>query len=210
LTTSLYDSEVEGEPRRYDLRGARIGPDLMVMTWRDVTDRWRERQVLEEHARTDALTGLLNRSAGISRLSQIISYQPRTGTRTAVLFCDIDRFKAINDEFGHAAGDAVLQVLGERIRSTIRSNDVAARIGGDELLVVLTGVRDADDAVAVAEKIRAAAVKPIIVDGAALHTGLSIGVALLEPGESVDAVVARADAAMYAAKRGGADSTEER
>ena len=123
-----------------------------------------------------------------------------------MLFCDIDRFKGINDTFGHGAGDEVLRTLGDRVSAAIRVDDFAARIGGDEILVVLTGVSDLDAAEAVAEKIRSAAAEAIPYDGGPdLHTSLSIGVAIAHPGESSDALIERADNAMYAAKRAGRD-----
>ena len=83
------------------------------------------------------------------------SHLPRTGQQTAVLFCDIDRFKDINDTRGHAAGDEVLRVIAERTSQSVRKDDVVARIGGDELLVLLTGVHSLEEATAIAEKIRA-------------------------------------------------------
>jgi diguanylate cyclase (GGDEF)-like protein/PAS domain S-box-containing protein len=157
--------------------------------------------LLERRARTDDLTSLLNRKEAIERIDALTS---RTGQRIAVLSCDIDWFKTVNDIHGHAAGDSVLQTVAERIRGCLRSgDDLAARIGGDELLVVLHGVRDLDDAVAVAEKLRRRTAEPIHTAVGPIAVTLSIGVTLAHPSESIDALLARADAAMYQAKNGG-------
>lgn len=161
-------------------------------------------QELEHRARFDLLTGLMNRSEALRSVSRLAAHHPRTGARTAMLFCDIDRFKSINDTHGHAAGDTVLRMLGGRLGDAIRSDDFAARIGGDELLVVLAGVHSLEEAVELAEKIRLAATEPIALDsGVAIEPGLSIGVTLVEPGESTDSLIERADNAMYRAKSTG-------
>jgi diguanylate cyclase (GGDEF)-like protein len=122
-----------------------------------------------------------------------------------VLFCDIDRFKDINDERGHAAGDEVLRVVGERISSAIRRDDVAARIGGDELLVILSGVHDLDEAMSVAETIRRAVAEPILLADGRVTTSMSIGATIAGVDEIADDLIARADEAMYEAKRSGRD-----
>ena len=161
---------------------------------------------LEHQARFDLLTGLLNRHEALQTVTRLSTQRLRTGAHTAVLFCDIDRFKDVNDEYGHAAGDEVLRTLGERLSATIRADDYAARIGGDELLVVLTGVHDLDEAVTIAEKIRRAAAEPIAFEhGVRINPSLSVGVTLARVGESTDALIERADNAMYEAKRTGRD-----
>lgn len=159
---------------------------------------------LEQRARFDVLTGLMNRSEVLRTVARMSTQRLRTGELTALLFCDIDGFKEINDEHGHAAGDEVLRTLGERLACTIRADDYAARMGGDELLVVLTGLHDLDEAVGIAEKIRVAASEPIGLEhGVRITPTLSIGVTLARPGESTDRLIERADNAMYDAKRGG-------
>lgn len=158
-------------------------------------------ELIERRASTDDLTSLVNRKKAIERIDDLTR---RTGQRFAVLSCDIDWFKTVNDTHGHAAGDSVLQAVAERIRGCLRSgDDLAARIGGDELLVVLHGVRDLDDAVAVAEKLRRRTAEPIHTAAGPITVTLSIGVTLAHPSESADALLARADAAMYQAKNGG-------
>jgi diguanylate cyclase (GGDEF)-like protein/PAS domain S-box-containing protein len=159
---------------------------------------------LERRARTDELTRLLNRREVLERLEGLRGLTARTGQRLAVLFVDFDRFKAINDTHGHAAGDAVLRTTADRLRACLRSSDdLGARVGGDELMIVLRGVHGLADAVAVAEKLRQSAAEPVVVRGVPIEATVSIGVTLARPNESTDALVARADAAMYQAKQKG-------
>jgi diguanylate cyclase (GGDEF)-like protein/PAS domain S-box-containing protein len=161
-------------------------------------------QELERRARTDELTSLLNRKEVFERIEAYGGKHPRTGQAIAVLFCDMDKFKTVNDTYGHAAGDEVLRVMADRIRRCLRStDDLGARVGGDELLVVLHGVQDLQNAVTVAEKLRASAAEPISIPGGTVNTTVSIGVTLARPGEKTEALVARADDAMYRAKQTG-------
>lgn len=177
--------------------------DGIVASFRVVDSEVAAQNELEHLARFDTLTGVLNRKEILHKLSGITAGGRRPGERTAVLFCDIDRFKEINDTYGHAAGDEVLRTLAERIGATVRDEDHVARIGGDELLVILTGVHGLDDAVAVAEKIRDAASVSIGLEHGRVTSTLSIGVTLMRIGETVDDLIARADQAMYDAKSGG-------
>lgn len=173
----------------------------------DVTDQVEAEQELERRATHDELTGLANREAAFERMAALVGHEPRTGQETAVMFCDVDHFKAVNDERGHAAGDEVLRVLALRVLDCVREDDLVARIGGDELLVMLDGVHDIADAVAVAENIRAATGRPVPVPGplGPVSVTLSIGVTTVSRCEVVDAFLARADQAMYQAKLTGRD-----
>ena len=178
--------------------------DGFVATSRVVDAQVAAEQELEQSARTDELTQLLNRKEVLSRIETLGAQSRRTGHELAVLFCDLDRFKHINDTHGHAVGDEVLRSTARRLRETLRtSDDLAARVGGDELLVVLHGVQNMDNAVALAEKLRAAAMEPISTAKGPVVATLSIGVTLAHPDESTDTLVARADAAMYRAKHKG-------
>jgi hypothetical protein len=103
-----------------------------------------------------------------------------------VLFCDIDGFTTINDQYGNSAGDAVLQTIAERKNTSVPCGDIAARFGGDELLVLLYGVHELTNALGIADKIRRAAAEPVNTDGLRLTATLSLGVTLAVPGESVD------------------------
>lgn len=158
-------------------------------------------RILERRARTDELTRLLNRKEVIDRIESLNKHDGRT---IAVLWCDIDRFKVVNDTYGHAAGDTVLKALADRIRGCLRSpDDIGARIGGDEMLILLNGVRDLQEAVDVAEKLRRSATDPIPTADAPITITLSIGVTLAHPDEGTDTLIARADDAMYQAKGRG-------
>jgi len=121
-----------------------------------------------------------------------------------VLFTDLDNFKAVNDEHGHAAGDELLQEVASRLRACTRETDTVARRGGDEFLILLEGVRGSDAAASVARQILARIVQPCCVDGSVLRPAASIGLAMFprdaSDGESLENA---ADLAMYAAKRGG-------
>ncbi len=171
----------------------------------DVTERRRQEEQLARRAARDPLTGLLNRQEVTNRIDTIVRQQPRTGSRTAVLFCDLDHFKAINDQHGHAAGDDLLRGVARRIGGCLRAGDLAGRLGGDELLVVLEGVQGLDNAVQIAEKIRKAVAEPIPTVAGPLAITTTIGVAVAQGGESVGALIARADGAMYAGKGRGRD-----
>ncbi|KEF41992.1 MAG: hypothetical protein ER33_08325 [Cyanobium sp. CACIAM 14] len=179
------------------------GLDGIVGSFRTVDQEVAAEQELSRRARTDELTGLVNRREALDRITTIATRILRKGEATAVLFCDLDNFKAINDTFGHLPGDELLRTVATRIRDSIRGGDMAARIGGDELLVVLQGVRDLRDAVTIAEKLRHIVAEPIATSAGPLSITLSIGVTMLMPGEHSDVTISRADQAMYRAKQSG-------
>ena len=168
---------------------------------------------LDHRARTDELTGLMNRREALQRISSMGANSRRSGQGIAVLFCDVDRFKAINDRLGHAVGDVVLRTLAHRVAACVRGGDFAARVGGDEILVVLDGVHGIADALDIAEKIRVAASMPMdLMDAIDMcapdrqaSVTMSIGVVHVTSAQDVGDAVARADAAMYRAKRNGAN-----
>lgn len=179
-------------------------PDGIVASFRTVDQEVASEQALERRARFDDLTGLANRSEMLERFRLLLSSRPRR-VPMAVLFIDIDQFKQINDRYGHAGGDCVLKMMAQRIRQTIRKRDWAARIGGDEMLVVLYGLNDLAKAMAIGEKIRVAAHAPICFGDHQITASISVGVTLATSAETVDAIIARADQAMYQAKQQGRD-----
>lgn len=179
--------------------------DGSVLSMRIVDAEVRAQEALELRARLDHLTGLANREEAFGRLGQILQRTRRGGDEIAVLFCDFDDFKRVNDRHGHAGGDELLRTVAGRIRMAVRSADLVARIGGDELLVVLDGVHDLAEAVQIAENLRRLVVLPVDLPNGMVSTTMSIGVTLSADGESLDDVVARADAAMYRAKNFGRD-----
>ena len=158
---------------------------------------------LDQLARTDVLTGLANRGQAMSFLHDHMERPRRPGADLGVLFCDVDHFKSVNDEYGHAAGDIVLTTLSNRIKSRIRQGDLVARLGGDEFIVFLIGIHGLDEAAAIAEQIRALATQPIQLDQGTVSSSLSIGVTVAVPDENSDDLIARADDAMYRAKKDG-------
>lgn len=194
---------VEGHAHCYvDGDGHRDG---VIETLRPIDSIVKAEQELERRAKLDPLTGLLNRAEIMHRLEAARSHPRRTGEGMAVLFCDIDRLKPINDTFGHEAGDELIRIVAHRIQASVRTGDLAARVGGDEFLVLLTGISGLEDAVAAAEKIRSGVSAPISIDGHTVHPSLSIGIAIVDPTADISDLVRNADSAMYAAKRGHDD-----
>ena len=179
-------------------------PDGIVASFRTVDQEVASEQELERRARFDDLTGLVNRSEMLERFRLLLTSRPRR-VPMAVLFIDIDEFKHINDTFGHAGGDCVLKTMAQRIHQALRKRDWAARIGGDEMLVVLYGLNDLAKAMLIGEKLRVAAQAPIDFGLQVIKVTISVGVTLATSAESVDTIIARADQAMYLAKQQGRD-----
>ncbi len=152
----------------------------------------------------DALTDTPNRALMLDRLEIAISAARRHGTRLAVFFIDIDRFKEINDTRGHAVGDEVLQLVARRLESVVRDSDTVSRHGGDEFLVLLTDISEAADAAKVAEKMLAAVAQSCPVRNDVISLSASIGIAVYpQDGEDPPTLIRRADQAMYRSKRNG-------
>ena len=163
----------------------------------------RENASLAHQASHDALTGLPNRAFFESRLLGSMREARDSQTQMAVLFLDSNRFKEINDQLGHAAGDAVLIAIAQRLRAQLREGDTVARLGGDEFAVLLKPIHHEDDAVLIADKIIDSMHEPIALpEGGSITTSLSIGIALYpEHADNPEALVHEADVAMYHAKR---------
>ncbi len=162
-----------------------------------------ENETLAHQASHDSLTGLPNRAYFEGRLIRALRSAAKVNERVAVLFLDSDRFKDINDNFGHAAGDAVLVAVAERVRAQLREDDLVARLGGDEFAVLLAPLHRAEDAQRIADKIIASMDTPIRVPGnTEVLTSLSIGIAIYpDHGATPGTLLNAADAAMYQAKR---------
>jgi diguanylate cyclase (GGDEF)-like protein len=173
-----------------------------VSIFRNVDDVVDHELALLRRATLDDLTGAFKRDEGLRLLAKGITTR-RPGSQTAALFCDVDLFKEVNDARGHAVGDVVLSVVADRIRSSVRGGDVIVRMGGDEFLIILHGVHDLDQATKIAEGIRRSVSEPVDVGNHDVAVTVSIGVTLCSAGEDADSLVARADFAMYQAKRTG-------
>jgi diguanylate cyclase (GGDEF)-like protein len=172
-----------------------------------------ERRQAEERAHAlatrDPLTGLLNRRSLLDHLEHAIARAARQKEQLAVLFMDMDRFKAINDTLGHDVGDAVLIEVSERIRGAVRESDVVARLGGDEFVVIMEGLSAAKDAGAVARKIVEANAAPCLPHDHKLKTSVSAGISLFpQDGANVRELMRNADLAMYHAKQHRTGSVE--
>ena len=155
---------------------------------------------LERRALHDELTGLPNRRAFTERLAVAVADAGTSGERPTVLFCDLDRFKVVNDNLGHAAGDELLSVVASRIVSSLPDDAIAARLGGDEFAILLPDA-SRGDAVAIAETVRAQLVRPIEIQGRSVHVDVSVGISSFpEDGAEPDGLVRAADTAMYSAK----------
>jgi diguanylate cyclase (GGDEF)-like protein/PAS domain S-box-containing protein len=162
----------------------------------------------------DSLTGLANRASFLEHLELALKRAARSEAAAAVLFCDLDNFKLVNDSFGHAAGDELLKAVGERLQSEVRGMDVVARQGGDEFLVLLSDLdcRVEDDgcslraAEAVADRVRAMLREPFVVEGIEIYVSASVGISLY-PADAADAetLLKHADVAMYSVKDSGRD-----
>jgi len=171
---------------------------------RDITDERRMTQDLRHLAYTDTLTGLANRA----RLEEILDTQLAAGKRPAILFCDLDRFKIVNDSLGHAAGDKLLRLLGQRLEALLSTEGVvAARFGGDEFVIMLSSATS-EEALEVAQNVRQTISSGFVIDGRRVKIGVSIGVAVStgDPAHSAQRLLGEADTAAYQAKesnRGG-------
>lgn len=175
-----------------------------VAVLEDITQRKAEDARIQHSAQFDLLTDLPNRALFFDRLGQALTLGRRDGQSGALLFLDLDHFKEVNDQLGHAAGDAVLVEVAARLRAQVRESDTVARLGGDEFTVILPSLHDGHDAVRVADNIIAAIGQAIPVAGTQAHIGVSIGIALFpQHGATGELLLSAADNAMYLAKNAG-------
>jgi diguanylate cyclase (GGDEF)-like protein/PAS domain S-box-containing protein len=182
--------------------GSEGEPVRIVAVLRDVTERRRLQERLERLAHYDSLTALPNRALFFDRLNGAVARARREERRFALLFIDLDGFKAVNDRFGHDAGDYLLFEIAARLKASIRDSDTAGRMGGDEFTVLLDNISKPEDAAIVAQKIRASLTESLeIPNGSLVTVGASIGLAVFpDDGIDGDTVLKAADSAMYAIK----------
>lgn len=163
-----------------------------------------QRDEITHLATHDQLTDLLMPQALQDRLDHALARSQRTGKRLAVMFLDLDHFKAVNDRYGHAAGDQVLKILAERFRMALREADTKARIGGDEFIFLLEQPGNLDEIAVVAQRVIDAAAEPVPFGDLSLEVGASIGISLYpEHGRDADSLRRAADSAMYKVKESG-------
>ena len=174
---------------------------------RDVTDRKIVERQLAHRTLHDDLTGLPNRTLLRDRAAQALARARRSDGLVAVLFCDLDRFKVVNDSFGHAAGDEVLRHVGQRLCALTREEDTVARVGGDEFVIVCQDIASNEEAMSLTHRIRDALRVPVSLGSTSTAMTMSIGVVVSKRGSretrTVDALLRDGDAAMYRAKAAG-------
>lgn len=190
----------------YLVKGQADGPAI----WRALRyaiERKRMQQNLSQLAQYDHLTGLPNRNLLSDRLTQALLRASRGKKGVAVMFLDLDRFKQINDGFGHSAGDQLLVSVADRLTRCLRREDTVARFAGDEFVVILEGIADGSHSGVVAEKILRSLSAPLVIDGKEMHIPISIGIAVYpQDGADKETLMRNADAAMYQAKNDGGNS----
>jgi diguanylate cyclase (GGDEF)-like protein/PAS domain S-box-containing protein len=195
--------QVSGVPVR-DAQGRLIG---YRGTGADITARKEAEERIQYLATRDALTGLPNRALLADRAGQAILAAARSRGQLALLLFDLDRFNLVNDSLGHQAGDALLRAVAERLQNTLRREDTLARLGGDEFVLLWDGLKSAQEAALVAQRIQGILQRPFTIDGRSLSASASIGIAIYpEDGRDFSTLLKSADTAMYHAKdtgRGG-------
>jgi diguanylate cyclase (GGDEF)-like protein len=169
----------------------------------DITERKRAEQTLAHQAFHDGLTGLANRALFTERIEQALRHNARHGDTAAVVYIDLDGFKAVNDSLGHQAGDVLLQQVAHRLAGSVRAGDTLARLGGDEFAILLEQTADVAEVTAAGERLLAELGKPVRIGRQSVNVSGSVGIAVSDAGATSDSLVRDADIAMYAAKTAG-------
>jgi diguanylate cyclase (GGDEF)-like protein/PAS domain S-box-containing protein len=170
----------------------------------DISDRKRAEEQIEFHAYHDVLTHLPNRKLFTDRLRHALTHAKRASKSVAVMFIDLDHFKTINDTLGHTAGDELLLEMARRLRNCVRDDDTVARLGGDEFTIILSDLRQPEDALVVAQKILDAVQAPVSIGATPVTSSASIGIALYpNDGADPESLLRNSDSAMYRAKEAG-------
>jgi diguanylate cyclase (GGDEF)-like protein len=200
-----YDVLIADIDRTFSLTIVPLPEGGALISHVDITWRKSLERQLSHRATHDPVTGLPNRTLLTDRLTQALQRAARTGHRVAVMFCDLDQFKVINDTMGHVVGDRVVRTVARRLESACRTSDSVTRFGGDEFVIVAEDITSDDDARAVAERLREAATAPLEIDGVDLWFGMSLGVVTTDgdvrsSSRDSDDLLRDADTAMYRAK----------
>ena len=199
----------DGTSRQFEVQHTNLLDDEhvrgIVLNSRDVSERKAFEQQLQHQAFHDPVTGLANRALFAERVRHAVARTRREHTGVAVLFIDLDDFKTVNDSLGHAAGDQVLVEVAQRLATSVRVTDTAARFGGDEFAILLEDIGSVQEAAETAERVLDALARTLTVDHKELVVRASVGVSIVEGDAPADAdeLIRNADAAMYIAKRDG-------
>ncbi|WP_432486402.1 putative bifunctional diguanylate cyclase/phosphodiesterase [Kineococcus esterisolvens] len=189
--------------RTYSSYVRAAGTEHVVQQFRDITELRRAQGLLHTQALHDPLTGLANRRLLLDHLEQALARLERRPSTLAVLYCDVDRFKQINDTFGHGVGDQLLQLVGSSLHAALRPADTIARIGGDEFVVLCEDLEPGATGLDLAERLRSAVPATCRIAGTDVHVGVSVGVTTLTEPVPADRALSEADTALYAAKQDG-------
>lgn len=174
---------------------------------RDITERKQAEEKIKYLANYDSLTDIPNRGFLMQQFDEILEQAKRTKTKFAVMLFDVDKFKAINDVYGHNAGDEVLRNIARRLQEAVRESDTIGRLGGDEFLVILPFIKDKEASTMVANKVVDYVGKPILWNNRYLDVYISIGIAIYpEDSENTEALIHNADSAMYYTKQKGGNA----
>jgi diguanylate cyclase (GGDEF)-like protein/PAS domain S-box-containing protein len=170
----------------------------------DIGELKRLQRELGLMAHSDELTGLPNRALFLDRLNQVMIHARRNRGRFALFYLDLVGFKSVNDRFGHQTGDQLLQAVARRLTCCVRASDTVARLGGDEFTIIMAGINNLEEPTIVAGKLVDCFAQPFILGEAVCEVGISIGVSIYpDDAEEAQELIARADSAMYEAKRSG-------
>lgn len=188
-------------------RSADGQPERIIGTITDISERKAIEERIQHMAQHDALTDLPNRALFSDRLQLALANANRRQERLSLVFLDLDHFKPVNDHYGHAVGDQLLQQVARRLQETVRTSDTVGRIGGDEFVILMPELQEISDAHGLAEKIRKALDQPFMIDGHQLNISCSLGIAIYpEHGKDEISLAKSADSAMYRAKESGRNS----
>jgi diguanylate cyclase (GGDEF)-like protein len=179
-----------------------------IDTLRDIQSEHDAREELRRLATRDPLTGLANRRQLVARLAVALGHHPHRDVRTGLLFIDVDRLKEINDEHGHQVGDDVLVELAARVSAAVGVDDVVARFGGDEFVVLMQSLSGLDAGARIASAVHVALAPPVRVGTSLVDVSVSIGLAIAASTDTPDTLLRRADTALYRAKTRGRGRTE--
>lgn len=193
-----------GHPRYAEMRVVDIiwqGQNVFLVSLRDVTERVQTEKRMRHLATHDALTNLPNRMLFFDRLNHAIAHAARQQTRVAVFFLDVDKFKDVNDTFGHQTGDQILQALAFRLQECLRKSDTVARMGGDEFTIILENLESPEQCIPIAKKILEVVQTSFSIQKQNFHLTASLGISIFpEDGKDVDVLLTNADTAMYLSK----------